>query len=197
MPGLLSVGPGTRPTKAEGQVEQNAAERHERLQSRARLRLPNGGVSIKSHGFCRWPRRIRGHDVARSTVAKVLKDNGIGPAPDRPSSWRTFLRAPLGRDRRSRLLHQRGLVASRAGHLLHALCGRSAKPTGSRDGLDTDSEVESETAVRSSLTRAPATSARPGRRNFRGPRGLGRGRVGPRETSPPLSVDDPARAAGR
>src|SRR5687768_2185725 len=29
--------------------------------------------------------------VARSTVAKVLKDNAIPPAPDRPSSWRTFL----------------------------------------------------------------------------------------------------------
>jgi putative transposase len=37
-----------------------------------------------------------GHDVARSTVAKVLKDNGIAPAPDRPSSWRTFLRAHWG-----------------------------------------------------------------------------------------------------
>jgi hypothetical protein len=29
-----------------------------------------------------------GHNVARSTVAKVLKDHGIPPAPDRPSSWR-------------------------------------------------------------------------------------------------------------
>ena len=37
-----------------------------------------------------------GHDVARNTVAKVLKDNGIPPAPDRPSSWRTFLRAHWG-----------------------------------------------------------------------------------------------------
>jgi hypothetical protein len=34
--------------------------------------------------------------VARSTVATVLKDNGIPPAPDRPSSWRTFLRAHWG-----------------------------------------------------------------------------------------------------
>jgi putative transposase len=34
-----------------------------------------------------------GHRVARSTVAKVLKDKGIPPAPGRPSSWRTFLRA--------------------------------------------------------------------------------------------------------
>ena len=37
-----------------------------------------------------------GHGVARSTVAKVLKDNGIAPGPDRPSSWRTFLRAHWG-----------------------------------------------------------------------------------------------------
>ena len=37
-----------------------------------------------------------GHGVARSTVAKVLKTNGIPPAPDRPSSWRTFLRAHWG-----------------------------------------------------------------------------------------------------
>jgi hypothetical protein len=36
------------------------------------------------------------HRVARSTVAKVLKDNGIPPAPRRPSSWRTFLRAHWG-----------------------------------------------------------------------------------------------------
>ncbi len=37
-----------------------------------------------------------GHGVARSTVTKVLKANGIPPAPDRPSSWRTFLRAHWG-----------------------------------------------------------------------------------------------------
>jgi putative transposase len=37
-----------------------------------------------------------GHGVARSTVATVLKDHGILPAPDRPSSWRTFLRAHWG-----------------------------------------------------------------------------------------------------
>jgi transposase InsO family protein len=37
-----------------------------------------------------------GHGVARSTVAKVLKSHGIPPAPDRPTSWRTFLRAHWG-----------------------------------------------------------------------------------------------------
>lgn len=38
-----------------------------------------------------------GHRVARSSIAKVLKENGILPAPDRPTSWRTFLRAHWGR----------------------------------------------------------------------------------------------------
>ena len=37
-----------------------------------------------------------GHGVARSTVATVLKAHGIPPAPARPSSWRTFLRAHWG-----------------------------------------------------------------------------------------------------
>jgi transposase len=36
------------------------------------------------------------HCVARSTVANVLRDNGIPPAPGRPSSWRTFLQAHWG-----------------------------------------------------------------------------------------------------
>ncbi len=36
------------------------------------------------------------HRVARSTIAAVLKDHGIPPAPERPSSWRTFLRAHWG-----------------------------------------------------------------------------------------------------
>ncbi len=37
-----------------------------------------------------------GHRVARSTVAKILRENGIKPAPERPSSWRTFLKAHWG-----------------------------------------------------------------------------------------------------
>jgi len=37
-----------------------------------------------------------GHGVARSTVAKVLKANGLPPASDRPTSWGTFLRAHWG-----------------------------------------------------------------------------------------------------
>src|SRR6267143_4890392 len=33
------------------------------------------------------------HRVARSTIARVLKEQGIPPVPNRPTSWRTFLRA--------------------------------------------------------------------------------------------------------
>lgn len=46
-------------------------------------------------GYARIQGELKGlgHKVARSTVARVLKENGILPAPDRPTSWRTFLRA--------------------------------------------------------------------------------------------------------
>jgi len=33
------------------------------------------------------------HRVARSTVAKTMKEHGIEPSPDRPMSWRTFVRS--------------------------------------------------------------------------------------------------------
>lgn len=31
--------------------------------------------------------------MARSTIAKALKDHGVPPSPERPTSWRTFLKA--------------------------------------------------------------------------------------------------------
>ena len=37
-----------------------------------------------------------GHRVARSTVAAILRAEGIGPVPERPTSWRTFLAAHCG-----------------------------------------------------------------------------------------------------
>jgi transposase InsO family protein len=37
-----------------------------------------------------------GHKVARTTVADILKHAGIKPAPQRPTSWRTFLKAHAG-----------------------------------------------------------------------------------------------------
>ena len=37
-----------------------------------------------------------GHRVARSTIARILKAQGMPPVPERPTSWRTFLRAHWG-----------------------------------------------------------------------------------------------------
>ena len=34
--------------------------------------------------------------VARSTIAEILRENGIKPAPDRPSSWMTFIKSHWG-----------------------------------------------------------------------------------------------------
>ena len=46
-------------------------------------------------GYCRIQGELKklDHRVARSTIAKTLKEHGIKPAPDRPTSWRTFLRS--------------------------------------------------------------------------------------------------------
>ena len=33
------------------------------------------------------------HRVARSTIAKVIREQGLRPVPERPTSWQTFLRA--------------------------------------------------------------------------------------------------------
>ena len=46
-------------------------------------------------GYCRIQGELKklDHRVARSTIAKALKDNGICPAPERSTSWRTFLRS--------------------------------------------------------------------------------------------------------
>ena len=37
-----------------------------------------------------------GHQVGRSTVARIVKAHGLTPAPTRPTSWHTFLRAHWG-----------------------------------------------------------------------------------------------------
>ncbi|MEM7311166.1 MAG: integrase core domain-containing protein, partial [Planctomycetota bacterium] len=51
-----------------------------------------------SWGYCRIQGELKalGHQVASTTIANVLKANGIKPAPDRPSSWRAFLKAHWG-----------------------------------------------------------------------------------------------------
>ncbi|MFT7541694.1 MAG: putative transposase [Gammaproteobacteria bacterium] len=49
-------------------------------------------------GYCLIQGELKGvgHTVASTTIANVLKANGIKPAPDRPSSWRTFIKAHWG-----------------------------------------------------------------------------------------------------
>jgi hypothetical protein len=37
-----------------------------------------------------------GHRVGRSTIARILKSEGISPVPNRPTSWQTLLRAHWG-----------------------------------------------------------------------------------------------------
>ena len=46
-------------------------------------------------GYCRIQGALKnlGHIVAASTVRNILKEHGLQPAPKRPTSWRTFLRA--------------------------------------------------------------------------------------------------------
>ena len=46
-------------------------------------------------GYCRIEGALwnLGHRVAPTTIRKTLKEHGIKPAPDRPTSWRVFLRA--------------------------------------------------------------------------------------------------------
>jgi putative transposase len=48
-----------------------------------------------SWGYCRIQGELRklNHCVAPSTIAKTLKEHGIQPAPQRPTSWRTLLQS--------------------------------------------------------------------------------------------------------
>jgi hypothetical protein len=48
-----------------------------------------------SWGYARIQGRLKhlNHRVARSTIAKVLKEHGIRPSPERPMSWATFVRS--------------------------------------------------------------------------------------------------------
>ena len=48
-----------------------------------------------SWGYARIQGQLKhlNHRVARSTIAKVLKEHGIKPSPHRPMSWRTFVRS--------------------------------------------------------------------------------------------------------
>jgi serine/threonine protein kinase len=53
------------------------------------------GTENPSWGYTRIRGALKnlGHRVARSTIAKILKEHGIPPSRERPMTWRTFLRA--------------------------------------------------------------------------------------------------------
>ena len=78
-----------------------------------------------------------GYPIARGTVANILKQHGIEPAPERKrkTTWKEFLSLALGADRSRRLFHHRGLdpqwIAALHGAVLH----RAIDPQG-RDRRD-------------------------------------------------------------
>ena len=52
-----------------------------------------------------------GHEVARSTVANILKEHGVEPSPERNrrTTWKEFLPRHRGCDRGGGVFHHRGL----------------------------------------------------------------------------------------
>jgi putative transposase len=50
---------------------------------------------IPTWGYTRIQGALKnlGHQVARSTISKILKAQGVPPTGERPTSWDTFLRA--------------------------------------------------------------------------------------------------------
>jgi transposase len=77
-------------------------------------------------GYCRIQGELKevGHRVASTKVANVLKENGIRPAPDRPSSWRSFLQAHWGQVAGMDFRHS--LLANASPLQLHPLAQRTA-----------------------------------------------------------------------
>ena len=55
-----------------------------------RMSTENSGWSYKR---IRGELQKVGHLVARTTIAKTLKENGVPPTPDRPTSRKTFLKS--------------------------------------------------------------------------------------------------------
>src|SRR5690606_2381159 len=56
---------------------------------------PADGQDNSGWGYLRIQGELKklDHSVARTTIAKTLKDAGLPPSPDRPTSWRTFLQS--------------------------------------------------------------------------------------------------------
>jgi putative transposase len=59
-------------------------------------RTDGGGEPNLGYTRIRGALKNVGHRVGRSTIARILRAQGIPPVPERPTSWRTFLRAHWG-----------------------------------------------------------------------------------------------------
>ncbi len=68
------------------------------LMKKIKAHIVRMATENSSWGYTRIQGELKGvgHAVARTTVANVLKENGLKPAPDRPSSWKSFLKAHWG-----------------------------------------------------------------------------------------------------
>jgi hypothetical protein len=66
-----------------------------------------------------------GHDVSRGTIANVLREHGIDPAPERGkrTSWATFLKAHWNSIAATDFFTVEVLTL-RLGYVLHSLCDR-------------------------------------------------------------------------
>jgi putative transposase len=65
------------------------------LQARIRSLVVRMATENPTSGYTRIQGAMKnvGHQVGRSTIARILKTAGIRPSRQRPMSWRTFLRA--------------------------------------------------------------------------------------------------------
>jgi hypothetical protein len=65
------------------------------VQSEIRRLVVQMAIDNPSWGYTRIQGALKnlGHRVARATVARILKKQGIPPSRERPMQWRTFLRA--------------------------------------------------------------------------------------------------------
>jgi putative transposase len=80
-----------------------------------------------------------GHRVARSTIATILRNEGIGPVPERPTSWRSFLAAHWEAIAAADFFTTEVWTAARARHLLHAVRHRTRLAARASGGVDTTS----------------------------------------------------------
>ena len=73
-----------------------------------------------------------GHEVARGTIANILKEHGLEPAPERnrKTTWKEFLARHRERDGGGGLLHHRGLDAEGLDEVPGALLNRPVESEG-------------------------------------------------------------------